>query len=67
VSPRPDPHSEEAGEPEYGNDTGFATEATREPDPAGTGSPDSRSDQAPAAPGEPPDQRLPPSRISGRR
>ncbi len=26
--PRPDPGSEAAGEPEYGNDTGFASAAT---------------------------------------
>ena len=46
---RPDPNSEEAAGTEYGNDTGFAAEATRtgsdepaatpeeqDPDPAGT-------------------------------
>ena len=37
--PRPDPGSEAAGESEYGNDTGFATEATS----TDTGSGDSGS------------------------
>jgi hypothetical protein len=57
VNPRPDPNSEEAGGSEYGNDTGFAEEATRQPDGSGTGPEPAGPgpDEAPTTPGEPPD------------
>jgi len=53
--PRPDPDSERAGESEYGNDSGFAAEATeQEPaDPTLRAGPD--EPVAGSAPGEPPD------------
>jgi hypothetical protein len=57
TDPRPDPHSERAGETEYGNDTGFADAATRQPndDEAATSTGTDGETDAPVAPGEPPD------------